>query len=462
MTKTGLTEDNIAEFLKDDTKVKVAAVDIDGLLRGKIMHKDKFLHVVKTGFGFCSVIFGWDILDKNYTEPGEFSGEECQYFDLLAKIDLSSFRRIPWEDNIPFFLVYLYHPTTGKPLYCCSRNVLKGAVDDLDQLGYTAYCGVEFEFFCFKENAESLDAKKYSHLTPLTVGMCGYSLLRPLQNQEFYYNTFDWLKQFKIDIESWHTETGPGVFEAALLYTDAKESGDRAALFKSAVKQIGLKHNVMPSFMAKPYADQPGCSGHMHFSLKNAEGENAFAVGKMHEHIPHLTKAAVWFLAGVLKGLPSILAILAPTINSYKRLVENYWAPVSVSWGVDSRHTAIRVIAPPTATESSTRMEVRVPGADINPYLALAAVLKCGCWGIKTQQELPCEASATAADVRQNQRLARTLEEATLEMNKKDSVARTVLGDAFVDHYVATRKHECNLWKNAVTDWELKRYMELI
>ncbi|KAL7310714.1 hypothetical protein PS15m_010182 [Mucor circinelloides] len=463
MTKQSiLTLENLEETLANDTKIKVAAVDIDGLLRGKVMHKDKFLHVAKDGFGFCSVIFGWDIQDNNYTTPSEFAGKDCQYFDLIAKIDLSSYRRIPWEDNIPFFFVSLYHPVTNKPLYCCPRNLLKSAVDQFNGLGLSPYCGVEFEFFCFKETTESLSAKGHSQLTPLTLGMCGYSVLRPLQNQEFYYNAFDWLKQFRVDVESWHTETGPGVFEAAVLYQEAKEMGDRGTLFKTSMKQIGLKHNVMPSFMAKPYSDQPGCSGHMHFSLKNENGDNVFAIGEPSEDVPNLTKDAVWFLAGVLKGLPSILAILAPTVNSYKRLVENYWAPVSVSWGMDSRHSAVRVIAPPSTSASATRMEMRVSGADINPHLALAAVLKCGYWGIETKQELPTGPSQTAVDQTGNERLARTLQEATVEMDKKDSVARKVLGDEFVDHYVSTRKHEWNLWQNAVTDYELKRYMELV
>jgi glutamine synthetase len=167
----------------------------------------------------------------------------------------------------------------------------------------------------FTETSESLASKGHSQLTPLTLGMCGYSVLRPLHNQEFYYNAFDWLKQFQVDIESWHTETGPGVFEAAVMYQDAKEMGDRASLFKTSMKQIGLKHNIMPSFMAKPYGDQPGCSGHMHFSLKNEKGENLFAVGEPSDIEPNMTKTMEWFLAGVLRGLPSILAILAPTIN---------------------------------------------------------------------------------------------------------------------------------------------------
>ncbi|KAI8340919.1 hypothetical protein BC941DRAFT_392655 [Chlamydoabsidia padenii] len=459
-----VTLDNIEQLLEGDNKVKVAVVDTDGLLRGKVMHKNKFLQIIEDGFGFCSVVFGWDILDKLYSTSVEFGGDDCQYPDLLAKVDLGSYRRIPWENNVPFFLLYLVHPTTNQPLYCCPRTCLRQAVDDFKGLGYTALSGVEFEFFCFKETATSVVEKGHTNLSPLTVGMCGYSILRPSQNQEFYYNAFDWLKEFKVDMESWHTETGPGVFEAAIAYTEAKEAGDRATLFKTAMKQIALKHGFMASFMAKPYQDMPGCSGHMHFSLKNKDGKNAFAIWDEQadkSHIPNMSITMVRFLAGVLHGLPSILAVLAPTINSYKRLVENYWAPVTVSWGIENRLGAIRVICPPTSSKNAARLEMRVSGADINPHLVMATVLKCGYWGITTKQELPVDAMAGSYQPK-GQRLARTLQEAVTTMAAEGSVARTVLGDDFVNHYTKTRQHEWNLWQNAVTDYERRRYMELV
>ncbi|KAI9318943.1 hypothetical protein BX666DRAFT_1876119 [Dichotomocladium elegans] len=467
-----VTVENIAEILKDDIKIKVAAVDIDGVLRGKLMHKSKFLQTVENGFGFCSVIFGWDIHDQSYTAKAEFNADDSHYPDIVAKVDLSSYRRIPWENNTPFFLVYLYHPVTNQPLYCCPRVLLKSAVDDFEQaFGYTPYCSVEFEFFCFKEHrvpetAETLENKSYANKTPLTVGMCGYSLLRPSQNQEFYYRAFDWLQAFKVDIEGWHTESGPGVFEAALLYTEAKEAGDRASLFKTSMKQIALQHGFMTSFMAKPYEELPGCSGHMHFSLKDKHGRNVFAPNDPSEVSsvsPLMSHTMVYFLAGVLRSLPSILVVLAPTINSYKRLIGRFWTPANVSWGIENRLGAVRVIVPPAASPSSTRLEVRVSGADINPHLALAAVIRAGLWGIQTRQSLPVQALDHSGDENTKGRaLARTLQEAILEIDAKDSVARQLLGNDFVDHFVATRKHEWNLWQNAVTDFELRRYMELI
>ncbi|ORX50112.1 glutamine synthetase/guanido kinase [Hesseltinella vesiculosa] len=459
-----LTKDNIANVLALDSKVKVAAVDIDGVLRGKVMHKDKFLQIIQDGFGFCSVIFGWDIQDVVYTTDVEFGGDECQYPDMVAKVDLSSFRRIPWENNLAFFLVSLEHPETRAPLYACPRGCLKQAVTDLAELGYTAYSGVEFEFFCFKENATSVVEKAHAKLAPLTVGMCGYSLLRPSQNQDFYDHAFDWLKEFRVDMESWHTETGPGVFEAAIGYQEAMEAGDRATLFKTAMKQIALKHGFMASFMAKPYQQLPGCSGHMHFSLKDSQGRNAFAIWDDADasDVPHMSKTMVAFLAGVLRALPSILAILAPTINSYKRLCGNFWAPVTVSWGIENRLGAVRVIVPPTASKSSSRLEMRVSGADVNPHLALAAVLKCGYWGIKTNQTLPVAAMDLKNRDNHGQPLARTLQEAIVAMEQKDSLARQVLGNEFIDHFTKTRRHEWQMWQQAVTSYELERYLELV
>ncbi|KAI8366635.1 uncharacterized protein BYT42DRAFT_625857 [Radiomyces spectabilis] len=461
------TLETINEFLRDDTRVKLAVVDIDGVLRGKIMHKTKFLNIVEEGFGFCSVVHGWDIEDQLYTQEIEFSGKEAPYFDFIAKIDLSSFRRIPWENNVPFFLVSLVHPKTREPLYCCPRTLLESACDDLmNTYGYTAYCGTEFEFFCFKETPEALKEKGFTNLNPLTVGMCGYSILRPTDNQEFYYNAFDWLREFRVDIESWHSETGPGVFEAALAYVDAREAGDRAALFKTSMKQIARKHGFMASFMAKPYQDLPGCSGHTHFSLKDKNGRNVFAIWDKSEEseIPGVSKTMYHFLAGLLRGLPSIMAILAPTVNSYKRLVERFWAPITVSWGIDNRRGAVRIIVPPASSPNGARMEVRVPGSDINAHLVYAAVLKCGYWGIRTSQTMPIGPLSDKVDLdtQSGEKLARTLQEATAAMEAKGSVAREVLGDDFVNHFVKTRRHEWTEWVNAVTDYERKRYMELI
>ncbi|KAI1314818.1 hypothetical protein EDD11_001695 [Mortierella claussenii] len=499
--------DEITELLKDDHRVKVAGIDLDGILRGKVMVKSKFLSVVESGFGFCSVIFGWDMHDKTYPEELGVSNAANGYRDIIAVPDLSTFRRIPWEDNIPFFLLSFLDPATKESLSVCPRGVLKRVTDELASMGWEAMCGAEFEFFNFKESPDTLAAKGHTKPEALTPGMFGYSLLRPSLNQDYFYDIFDQCRDFGVNIESFHTETGPGVFEAALAYDNATHMADMANLFKLSVKQLGIKQGIMPTFMAKPYGDQPGCSGHLHFSLRDlASKANLFAAhldsngepkssstqhpedgssnknGSSDENRPewessvegvqHMSQIMKWFVAGLLTGLPSIMAILAPNINSYKRLVENYWAPVTVSWGIESRVSAIRVIGPPQCGPKSTRLEMRVGGADINPHLAIAACLAMGLHGIKNKLPMPvgpttaeteAEMSQSKGQVKvKNERLPKSLKDSAEAMLAPDSLARKVLGDAFVDHYGATRLNEYRIWETAVTSWETKRYFELV
>lgn len=280
---------------------------------------------------------------------------------------------------------------------------------------------------------------------------------------------------------------GPGVYEAALAYDTATKMADMANLFKLSVKQLGLKRGIMPTFMAKPYGDQPGCSGHLHFSIRDIETKtNLFAASTSSNtahgdhpraewedtvegvyHMSHLMKN---FTAGLLTALPSIMCILAPNINSYKRLVENYWAPVTISWGIESRVSAIRVIGPPVCDPKATRLEMRVGGADINPHLAITACLAAGLYGIKKKLAIPVapttaelEAQITSGKVEfKAERLPKSLKDSALKMIEKNSIAREILGDGFVEHYAATRLNEYRQWETAVTTWETQRYFELV
>ncbi|KAG0365920.1 glutamine synthetase [Gamsiella multidivaricata] len=491
-------------LLENDVRVKVAGVDLDGILRGKVMAKSKFLSVLDSGFGFCSVIFGWDMHDKTYEQELSVSNAANGYKDIIAIPDLSTFRRIPWENDIPFFLLSFYDPNTKEPLAVCPRSLLKRVTDELATLGWEAMCGAEFEFYNFKETPETLADKGHTNPQALTPGMFGYSLLRPALNQDYFYDVFDQCTNFGINIESFHTETGPGVYEAALAYDTAVNMADMANLFKLSVKQLGLKKGIMPTFMAKPYGDLPGCSGHLHFSIRDivtktnlfaasssngvsyghqlhsptSEGEEASntAAGRPDwettvEGVGEMSQLMKHFMAGLLTALPSIMCILAPNINSYKRLVENYWAPVTVSWGIESRVSAIRVIGPPQCDSKGTRLEMRVGGADINPHLAIAACLSAGLYGIKKKLAMPV--GPTTADVEANmasgkveakpaERLPKSLKESALKMLEKGSIAREILGDTFVEHYGATRLNEHRLWETAVTSWETKRYFELV
>ncbi|KAJ3014940.1 hypothetical protein HKX48_004886, partial [Thoreauomyces humboldtii] len=447
----------LEKLLQDDKRIRVSGCDIDGIPRGKTITKTKFLKSLEEGFGFCNVAFGWDMLDKVYDASVHV---ERGYSDLIARLDTSTYRRIPWDNNTPHFLFDFMDPVSQKPYANCPRGLLKNAIRQCNELGFEPLCGMEFEFFNFKETPDSLVAKDGVGLTPLTPGMFGYSLLRPALHQDYFNEIYDQCLAYDIPIEGFHTETGPGVFEAALQYGEALEVADRAHLFKTAAKQIGLKHGIMASFMAKPWNDLPGCSGHIHFSLAHLDsGKNAFVPGDddmiddENDRLHGLSPVMKSFVAGILEALPSIMPMLAPTINSYKRLVENYWAPVTVSYGIENRIAAVRIITPPTCPKSATRLELRVPGADVNPYLAIGACLAAGVNGVR-KKLVPAFPPLKGNNATGGERLPRTLKEAADKMMEKDSVARQVLGDAFVDHFGKTRLHEWKQWETSVTNWE--------
>jgi glutamine synthetase len=214
--------------------------------------------------------------------------------------------------------------------------------------------------------------------------------------------------------------------------------------------------------MAKPRSGLPGNSGHMHISIVDKSGNNKFVretedKDAKWDDIKHISDLGRHFLAGILDGLADVMPIVAPTVNSYKRLVENFWAPVTVSWGLEHRAASIRIIAPPSASAKSTRFEVRVPGADTNPHLVLAAILGLGWRGVEKKLEIPVPPLGKGEDVGgasdQGVRLAKSLKEATARFIAPDSVAREVFGDEFVEHFGGTREHEIRLWDEAVTDW---------
>ena len=437
----------------DSQKVKVAITDIDGVLRGKYLHTDKFFSAAQNGFGFCNVVFGWDSADVCY-DNASYTGWQSGYPDALAKIDVDTQRKIPWENDLRFFLAD-FEDGNGKPLQVCPRQLLKKVIADAARAGFTAKCSQEFEWFNFRETSQTLAEKKFIGPTPLTPGMFGYSILRTSQNQPFFTALMDELRTFRVPIEGLHTETGPGVFEAAILYADALEAADRAVLFKAGVKEIAARFQIMPSFMAKWNAQLPGCSGHVHQSLWR-EDRNAFHDEK---DALKMSKTFKSYVAGQLFCLPEILPFFAPTVNSYKRLVDGFWAPTKVTWGVDNRTTALRVIP---GLPKSTRLETRVPGSDVNPYLAIAAAIASGLYGVQNNLALKSEPVTGSAYLQKNaERLPRNLQEAT-ERLSKSKIAREIFGDTFVEHFVQTREWEWRQFQDSVTNWELQRYFEII
>jgi glutamine synthetase len=324
-------------------------------------------------------------------------------------------------------------------------------------MGFAASAALEYEFFLFDETPESVRAKGYRDLKPLTPGYFGYSVLRSSVHAEIYDELLSTCRSMDMALEGLHTETGPGVLEAAIGVDTALRAADKAVLFKTFAKVLAQRRGLMATFMAKWSPNWPGQSGHIHLSLKGADGRPAFH----DEAAPHrMSETMRHFVGGQQKLLPALLAMIASTVNSYSRLIPGFWAPTSATWGVENRTTALRVIP---GSPSAQRVEVRIAAADANPYIALAASLGAGLWGIenKVEPDEPVQGNAYALPDLPDFALPRTLWEAAQAL-KASAEARALFGDAFVDHFAATREWEEREFRRHITDWELARYFEII
>ena len=338
-------------------RVKVAVSDIDGVLRGKYIHKDKFYSAVEGGFGFCDVVFGWDMMDVTYDNT-TMTGWHKGFPDAVARIDLGTFRTVPWDDDVPFFLGEFVHQVKGRevPLPICPRQVLKRVLKRAEKLGVIPMCGMEFEWFNFAETPHIVGGEERRGADDDHAGDVRL-LAAARQREPRILRGADGgdRSAFGIPIEGLHTETGPGVYEVAILFSEALEAADRAILFKTAAKEIGARFGIMPSFMAKWNPQLPGCSGHIHQSLSDGK-KNLFADAKGRHGMSRLFES---YLAGQVAGLMELAPMYWPTINSYKRLVDGFWAPVKPTWGLDNRTASFRVIA---SSPKATRLETRCPG----------------------------------------------------------------------------------------------------
>jgi glutamine synthetase len=432
--------------------VKVGAFDIDGILRGKYLAAAKFLAALDKGFGFCDVVLGWDCQDQMYDNV-TYTGWHTGYPDAPVRILPATCRPLPWEGNGLFFLGEFAPPADA----ICPRGTLRRVIERARSLGFEPYVGFEYEFFVFDETPESVRAKGYRGLTPLAPGWFGYSVIRNSTHSDFYRELLETCEQMRLRIEGLHEETGPGVLEAAIMVDAAEEAADKAALFKTFAKVIAQRRGKMATFMAKVSNAWPGQSGHIHMSLKTKGGKGAFFDARQ----PHtMSKTMRHFVGGQQKLLPEFLAMVSPTVNSYTRLVPGFWAPTDATWGVENRTCALRVIP---GSEKAQRVEYRIAAADANPYLALAAGLASGLYGIEHEIEpgKAVEGNAYTQSLPKQLALPRTLWESAQRL-KGSKAARECFGDAFVDHFAATREWEEREFRKAVTNWELERYFEII
>jgi len=432
--------------------IKVGLFDIDGVMRGKYMSKEKFFSSLDNGFAFCDVVLGWDSDDQLYDNV-KFTGWHTGYPDAPVRIIPSSCRNMPFEGDMLLFLAEFDQQATT----LCPRNTLKRVLRQAEELGYCVNAAFEYEFFLFNETPDSIRAKNFQNLTPATPGFFGYSMLRNSVHSERYHQILNLADDMNFPLEGLHTETGPGVLEAAISHDKALEAADKAALFKTFIKVWAQRNDMLATFMAKWSKDWPGQSGHIHISLSDENGKSAF-YNKSNKY--NMSDVQKHFVAGQQKYMPEFLAMVAPTVNSYSRMVPGLWAPLDATWGVENRTTALRVIP---GSEKSQRVEYRIGSADANPYLALSAAIASGLQGIKDKQLPQPQVSGNAYEQEHAAQLAlpKCLMDSASRF-KQSEVAKQAFGVEFVEHFSATREWEEREYRKHVTDWELQRYFEII
>lgn len=428
--------------------VQFGMPDIDGQLRGKFVPAEFFLDsITSRGSSIPNIVFGWDIEDT-LMDCFTVSGWQTGYSDVVLMPDLTTVRPVPWDPGQAFVLCDVVN-TDGSPVPVAPRTVLRNQVERANALGYSVTAGYELEFYLYRETPETAAAKGFRDLTPATPGIATFSLTRHAALEEVIGAIREGMRSCDIPILASNTEYGAGQIEINIEHADVLTTADRVAIYKNGVRRIAEQHGYLASFMAKVSTDAAGSSAHIHQSMQRLDdpARNAMWGG---DGPSALMRHA---LAGQLASMREFTVLYCPTVNSYKRRVPGSWSPVSAAWGTDNRTAALRVIA---NDETTCRMENRLPGADANPYLALSACVAGVLHGIEHQAEPPAAVTGNAYEDLGDP-LPRSLAEA-VDAFAGSERARNAFGDAFVDHYLASRLWERDRHREAVGDWEVKRY----
>jgi glutamine synthetase len=429
-------------------EVILALPDLTGRLQGTRLGARHFAdHVLTDGFGACTYLLTTD-LDMNVVAPvAELDPDGTGYGDMVLVPDLDTVRPLPWDRGTLLVLADARHPD-GAPVTVAPRQVLREQVDALAALGLSPYAGFELEFRTFRESYADAAAAGYRDLTPATRAGVDYALTGLEQMDGLTRRIRREMEAAGLVLESARGECAPGQYEIVFRYDEALRAADQAVFFRSGVKQIAAQEGMSVSFLPK-YDEHEGSSSHFHVSLRDEQGRSVFAGDGRYGESALLRRA----LAGQVALLPELTLLFAPTVNAFKRLRPGAFAPVHAAWGPDNRLAALRL----AGAGESLRVEHRVPGADADPYLALAGILLAFRHGIEHGLVLP--EPARGAPGAESARLPSSLPEAA-DLLEASEIARKGLGDTVVDALVASARAEWDAFLGAVTDWERARGFE--
>lgn len=430
--------------------VILAAPDRYGRLFGKRVHAPFFAEDPEQGMMTCSVNVAWD-LGQEFVGQLDYTGWHTGYHDMHGRPDMSTARVVPWAEKTALIICDLVEED-GADISIAPRTMLHRQLARAAAAGFTCKTASELEFHVFRESYDEARAKAYRELTPAP-GFCNdYLVLGQAQVEPFLADVRGTLTAVGVPVECSKGEYGWGQTEVNLRYAEALESADRHIVYKEGVKELAQRHDLSVTFMALPFAGttasaQPvsGSSCHIHISLWDAAGEvNLFAAEG--EETP---AAMRHFLGGLMHGVAELMPLYAPYVNSYKRLRGEDFAPCSNAWGHDNRSVAFRVVG----EGAGARIENRVPGADVNPYLAYTAMIGSGLYGVEHGLEPGPYATTNARELPGVERLPQTLA-ASLARFRDSELAAEILTPDVVRHCVTFIEHELETFESAVTDWE--------
>jgi glutamine synthetase len=430
--------------------VVLAFPDMQGRLQGKRFAARFFLdEVLEHGTEGCNYLLAVDA-EMNTVDGYAMSSWDRGYGDFAMRPDLSTLRRVPWNEGTALLVADLVW-NDGSPVVAAPRQILRRQLDRLAELGYTAQVGTELEFIVFKDTYEQAWDAGYKGLTPANQYNIDYSLLGTGRIEPLLRRIRNEMQAAGLTVESAKGECNLGQHEIAFKYDEALVTCDQHAIYKTGAKEIASQEGVSLTFMAK-YNEREGNSCHIHLSLADADGTNMMAGSA--QDPGGMSEVMRYFLAGQLAALRDFALLFAPNINSYKRFQPGSFAPTAVAWGYDNRTCALRVVG----HGRSTRFENRLPGGDVNPHLAVAGLVAAGLYGIEQKLELPepCAGNAYAADYTH---VPTTLREAA-ELWENSPIAKAAFGDEVVAHYRNMARVELEAFDAAVTDWELRRSFE--
>ncbi|CAN5905677.1 glutamine synthetase family protein [soil metagenome] len=455
MERVTLSLAGLTEMVDDGSvdTVLVAFPDNQGRLVGKRVMGRYFLDVVAEGsIEACNYLLAVDV-DMTPLPGYRAFNWERGYGDFSAVPDLSTLRLVPWLERTALVLCDLVDEGDRSPVVVSPRRILAHQVERAADAGFRVKIGAELEFFLFRDTYAEAAAKRYHGLVPHSDVVEDYHILQTSRDEYVIRDIRNGLQAAGVPVEFSKGEAGRGQHEINLIYADALEMADRNTIYKNAAKEIADGHGRSVTFMAKYDPDEVGSSCHIHSSLWDPTGQTSLMWDDDGDH--QMSETFRYWLGGLVHCSRDLTLLFAPTVNSYKRFQPDSWAPTAVAWGVDNRTCGLRVVG----HGRGYRVESRIPGADVNSYLAFAGVIAAGLWGIEHRLDPgePCPGNAYVdGDVAH---IPATLVEA-MALFEGSEVARAAFGDDVHHHLLNSATQEWRAFNRAVTDWELRRNFE--